>query len=106
MYSLGFGVSTDGTIRDVIVDGLAYKAGLAPGFQIIAVNGRAFTPDLLRAAIQDAVGSGPNIDLIVENTGYYKTITLNYHGGERYPQFVRVDGTPARLDDILQPMTK
>jgi predicted metalloprotease with PDZ domain len=106
MYSLGFGVATDGTIRDVIVDGFGYKAGLAPGFRIVAVNGRAFTPGLLRAAIQGAVGSGPNIDLIVENTGYYKTISLNYHGGERYPQLVRVDGTPARLDDILQPMTK
>jgi predicted metalloprotease with PDZ domain len=106
MYSLGFGVGTDGTIRDVIVDGFGYKAGLAPGFQIIAVNGRAFTPELLRAAIQGAAGTGPDIDLIVENTGYYKTITLNYHGGERYPQLVRVDGTPARLDDILQPMTK
>jgi predicted metalloprotease with PDZ domain len=106
MYSLGFGVATDGTIRDVIVDGFGYKAGLAPDFKIIAVNGRAFTPALLRAAIQGAVGSGPNIDLIVENTGYYKTITLNYHGGERYPQLIRVDGTPARLDDILQPMTK
>jgi predicted metalloprotease with PDZ domain len=105
-YSLGFGVGNDGTIRDVIVDGLGYKAGLAPDFKIIAVNGRAFTPGLLRAAIQGAVGNGPNIDLIVENTGYYKTISLNYHGGERYPQLVRVDGTPARLDDILQPMTK
>jgi predicted metalloprotease with PDZ domain len=106
MYSLGFGVATDGTVRDVIVGGFGYNAGLAPGFKIVAVNGRAFTPGLLRAAIQGAVGSGPNIDLIIENTGYYKTISLNYHDGEKYPQLVRVDGTPDRLDDILQPMTK
>jgi hypothetical protein len=31
---------------------------------------------------------------------------MDYHGGERYPQLQRVEGTPARLDDILQPMVK
>jgi predicted metalloprotease with PDZ domain len=105
-YSLGFNVNSSGTIGDVIMNGFAYRAGLAPGFKIVAVNGRAFTTGLLRQAIIDAVGSGPNIDLIVENTGYYKTISLNYHGGEKYPQLVRVDGVPDRLDDILAPMTK
>jgi predicted metalloprotease with PDZ domain len=105
-WSLGLSVGTSGNLGDVIVGGVADKAGLAPGFQILAVNGRAFTPGLLRQAIKDAVGSGPAIELIVENTGYFKLIKLDYHGGERYPQLVRVDGTPARLDDILQPMTK
>jgi predicted metalloprotease with PDZ domain len=105
-WSLGLSVGNSGNLGDVIVGGVADKAGLAPGFQILAVNGRAFTPGLLRQAIKDAVGSGPAIELIVENTGYFKLIKLDYHGGERYPQLVRVDGTPARLDDILQPMTK
>jgi hypothetical protein len=74
--------------------------------QIIAVNGRGFAPLLLRAAIQKAQGSGPALEFIVENTNYYKIIRMDYHGGERYPQFQRVQGTPARLDDILQPMVK
>ena len=104
-WSLGLSAGTNGEVGDVIVNGVAYKAGLAPGFTIVAVNGRAFTPGLLRQAIKDAV-SGPAIELIVANTGYYKMIELDYHGGERYPQLVRVEGTPARLDDILQPMTK
>ena len=94
------------SIHAVIVDSVAYKAGLAPGFQIIAVNGRAFTPALLRAAIDDAKGSGPAINLIVENTGYFKTISLDYHDGQRYPQLERVDNTPDRLDTILDPLTK
>jgi len=105
-WSLGLSVGDSGNLGDVIVGGVAYQAGLAPGFKIVAVNGRAFTPALLRAAIQAAAGSGPAIELIVENTGYFKTVTLNYHDGEKYPQYVRVEGTPARLDDILQPMTK
>ncbi len=105
-YSLGLTVGATGTIGDVIMGGLAYNAGLAPGFEIIAVNGRAFTPALLRAAIQEAKGSGPAIDLIVENTGYFKLITLNYHDGERYPQLERVDAIPDRLDTILEPLAK
>jgi len=102
----GTGGSSGASIGDVIVGSPADKAGLAPGFKIIAVNGRAYTTELLRTAIKDAVGKGPDIELIVENTGYFKTIKLNYHDGEKYPQFVRADGTPTRLDDILKPMTK
>jgi predicted metalloprotease with PDZ domain len=105
-YSLGLTVGSNGSIGDVIVGGVADKAGLAPGFEIIAVNGRAFTPGLLRTAIQDAKGTGPAIHLIVENTGYFKLITIDYHDGERYPQLVRVDAVPDRLDNILEPLTK
>jgi len=106
-YSLGISVGSNGTIGDVIQGSVADKAGLAPGFQIIAVNGRAFTPVLLHAAIKETAGltSAP-IELIVENTGYFKTISLNYRGGERYPQLERVSDVPARLDDILAPMAK
>ena len=50
--------------------------------------------------------SGPSVELIVENTGFYKTIRPDHHGGERYPQLERVSGTPDRLDDILKPRTK
>jgi predicted metalloprotease with PDZ domain len=105
-YSLGMSVGTDGKIKDVIVGGLADKAGFGPDMQIVAVNGRGFAPLLLRAALQQAKGNGPAIEFIVENTNYYKIIRMDYHGGERYPQLQRVEGTPARLDDILQPMVK
>ena len=102
-WSLGFSAGNTGEVGDVIIGSIADKAGLAPGFTIVAVNGRAFQPALLRQAIKDAV-NGPATELIVANTGYYKVLKLDYHGGERYPQLERVQGTPARLDDILQPM--
>jgi predicted metalloprotease with PDZ domain len=109
-WSLGFSAGSNGVIGDVILDSVAWKAGLAPGFEIVAVNGRAFTLALLRQAIKDAVNTptakGPAIELIVQNTGYYKTIRLDYHGGEKYPQLERVANTHDALDDILQPMTK
>ena len=104
-YSLGLAAGSNGEIGDVIIDSPAYKAGLAPGFTIVAVNGRAYTPSLLRAAIQDARANGPAIDLITANTGYYKVIRIDYHDGEKYPSLERVAGVPARMDDILKPMT-
>jgi predicted metalloprotease with PDZ domain len=105
-FSLGLQVTTDGHVGDLIVGGVGDKAGFGPGMRIVAVNGRAFAPGLLRAAIKEAHGKGPAMEFIVENTGYYKVIKLDYHDGEKYPDLQRVDGTPARLDDILQPMTK
>ncbi len=103
-YSLGIFVGASGTLNDVILDSPAFKAGLAPSFRIAAVNGRTFSSALLRAAIQDAKDKGPAVELIVENTGYYKVVRIDYHGGERYPSLVRVDSVPTRLDDILKPM--
>ena len=105
-YSLGVQLGGDGRVADVIVGGVADKAGFGPGMKVIAINGRAFTPALLRAAIKEAVGKGPALEFIVENTGYYKVIRLNYHDGEKYPDLQRVEGTPTRLDDIVAPMTK
>ena len=105
-FSLGLQVGGDGRVNDVIVGSLADKAGFGPGMRILAVNGRGYTYALMHAAIKEAKGHGPAIEFIVENTGYYKVIRLDYHDGEKYPQLERVNGTPARLDDILQPMTK
>lgn len=105
-FSIGLQVGSDGRVGDVIVGLPGDKAGFGPGMRIVAVNGRAFTWQLLRQAIKEASGKGPAMEFIVENTGYYKVIRMDYHAGEKYPNLVRVEGTPARLDDILQPMTK
>ena len=102
-YSLGFYPDKTGNIADVLKGGVADKNGIGPAMKIVAVNGRAYSPDVLKAAVHDATGSGPAIELIVENTGYFKVIKLDYHGGERYPQLERVSGTPSYLDDILKP---
>ncbi len=105
-YSLGLHVSVAGAISDVLKDSVADRANFGPGMHVIAVNGRGFTPSVLRAAVRDAKGNGPNIQLIVENTGYYRVVTLDYHDGERDPVLVRDPGTPDRLADILKPMVQ
>jgi predicted metalloprotease with PDZ domain len=102
-YSLGLQAGKSGRVSDVLKGGIADKAGFGPGMSIIAVNGRAYTPNVLKAAVHDAKDRGPAIELIVQNTGFYKVIRLDYHGGERYPQLERISGVPDRLDDILKP---
>ncbi len=103
-FSLGLRVNAAGMLADVLKGGPADKAGLAPGMRLAAVNGRSFTPTLLQAAINDAEGTGPDVELIVENSSYYKVLKVDYHGGERYPVLERATGVPDYLDDILAPM--
>jgi len=42
----------------------------------------------------------------VENTGFFKVLKVDYHGGEKYPVFERVASAPDRMDEILKPMVK
>ncbi len=104
-YSLGLRIS-DNTVTDVLVGSIAYAAGLGPDMKIIAVNGRRATDELFRQAVRDAKGKGPAIELITENSGFFKTVRLDYHEGVKYPHLTRKANTPAILDDILKPMTK
>ena len=105
-WTIGINVSSDGHIEDVLMGSASDKAGLGPGMQIVAVNGRQYSPSLLGDAIRDAKGNTTPIELIVVNTGYYKVIHVDYHDGLRFPHLVRVNNTPDLLDEILKPMTK
>jgi predicted metalloprotease with PDZ domain len=104
-YSLGIRVS-DNTIDDVLVGSPAYHAGLGPGMKFVAINGRRATDELLRQAIRDSKGKAQPIELIVENTGFFKVLKIDYHDGERYPHLMREAHVPAYLDEILKPMAK
>ena len=103
-YSLGLAIGKDGTVRDVIWDGPAFKAGLTAGEKILAVNGRAFDGDRLKATVTaDAVaGNTDQIVLLIQDGDYFRTVSLAWHNGLRYPQLVRIDGTPDRLMAIYQ----
>ena len=101
-YSLGFSLTSDGGIRNVLWDSLAFKAGLTKGMKIVAVNGKAYDGDGLKAAVTDsAKDPSAKIELIVKSADQYQTISLDYHGGLRYPHLVRVDGAPDLWSDII-----
>jgi predicted metalloprotease with PDZ domain len=106
-FSLGLAINArTAAIKDVIVDSVAWKAGIAPGMTIVAVNGRRFTPDILREALRAAKGSGPNMELLLTNGDFFKSYNLNYHGGEKYAHLVRDSSRPDVLSEIIKPMTK
>ena len=82
-----------------------YKAGLGPGMNLVAVNGRKWSPALLRAAVKAAQGSDQPIELLVENAQFFKTYSVAYHDGEKNPHLERVADQPDILSDILKPLT-
>jgi predicted metalloprotease with PDZ domain len=105
-FSIGLALEDKGGIRDVIMNSVAWKAGIAPGMELVAVNGRKFTPDLLREALKAAKGNGPNIELLVVNGDFYKTYSLDYHDGEKYAHLTRDESKPDILSEILKPLVK
>jgi predicted metalloprotease with PDZ domain len=104
VYSLGLRLSNDGTVQEALVGSLAFKAGITSGMRVVAVNDRAFTPDLLRDALKAGKNSSQPIHLLVLNDDYYKTCTIDYHGGERYPHLVREESKADLLDELAKPL--
>jgi hypothetical protein len=45
------------------------------------------------------------MQLLVRNMDNFRTVTIDYSGGPRYPDLERIDGTPDRLADILKSRT-
>lgn len=92
----------DGTVVDTIEGMDAARAGIGPGMRVLAVNGRRFTPHVFRDALALAKTSSQPIQLLIENTDYYRTFNLDYHGGEKYPHLVRDESRPDLLSEIIR----
>ena len=102
-FSIGLLVKgEDAIIGDVLYGGPAQKAGVTPSVKLLAVNGRQFTPTVLR----EAVGKGGTIDLLVKNGEFYQTFHVPYSGGEKYPHLTRDSATPDLLTSIIAPKVK
>jgi predicted metalloprotease with PDZ domain len=106
-FSLGFMVHNPGgenndEITDVIPGSPAAQAGIAPGMKLTAVNGRRWTPEILRDTIRRAKGGSDPIELLVENEEYFHAYRVDYHGGERYPHLERISGKPDVLTEIAR----
>jgi predicted metalloprotease with PDZ domain len=107
--SLGFSVKPDspnspgGSLDQVGWDSLAFKAGITPDMQLQAVNDQKYTASGLHEAILAAEKSQDPIKLLLKRGDEFLTISLDYHGGMRYPHLERVETTPDRLDAILAP---
>jgi len=101
-HSLGISLNSEAKMIQVIWDSPAYKVGLTTGTILIAVNGVAYKKELLDQALIDARDHHQPLQLLVRNMDNFRTVTIDYTGGPRYPDLERIEGTPDRLADILK----
>jgi predicted metalloprotease with PDZ domain len=106
-FTLGFSAHYPGgdnadEVVDVVVGSPAAKAGMASGMKLVAVNGRKWTPDILREAIRAAKDSKEPIELLVENEDFYQTLKVDWHEGEKYPHLLRIAGKADVLSEIAK----
>jgi predicted metalloprotease with PDZ domain len=103
-YSLGLVLGAgSGTISEVIWNSPAFEAGLVQGTTINEVNGAAYDPERLQAAVQANRHGARPIVLTVNSRNRPRTVTIDYRGGLRFPRLERVAGVPDRLNDLLAP---
>jgi len=102
-FSIGLNLTGDGVVTDAIFGGPAFKAGIAPGMKIAAVDGRVFTPEILDDAIKSSKSNARPIELLVIANDYYKTSSIDYHDGVRYPHLIRIAGKRDTLESLLKP---
>ena len=100
-YSLGLGIGKDGAIGDVRWDSPAFNAGIGSGTTVVAVNGQAYDKDVLEDAVKAAKDGKAPIRLLMKEFDRYRTISVDYHGGLRYPALERIEGRPDYLTPIL-----
>jgi len=102
-YSGGLVVNSDGKISAVLWDSAAFNAGLSVGGQILAVNGRSFDADALKAAIKQAKDSKAPVQLLVKSGDAFRTVDLGWYGGLRYPWFEKAGAGNGTIDALLAP---
>jgi predicted metalloprotease with PDZ domain len=101
-FSVGLITKENGEIEDTIEEMDAAHAGIGPGMKILAVNGRRFTPQLFRDALHEGKNASQPLQLLIENTDYFRTFVLDYHGGEKYPHLVREESKPDIMTEIIR----
>jgi hypothetical protein len=104
-FSLGLMLKEDGYIADVLPGSPADKEQVGAAMKLVAVNGRRWTPEILRGAVKAATTNQAPIELLIENSEYFKTYRLTYSDGEKYPCLDRDPSKPDLLSQILQPLT-
>ncbi len=109
-HSSGLIMGSGGTIKSVIWDSPAFKAGLMKaGLTISAVNGKAYSDDALRQAIEDNKGQAAKIEIFAKNGDAYHNFMVDYNGGLRYPKLEKITGEGVEkrgIDELLKPRFK
>jgi predicted metalloprotease with PDZ domain len=98
-FSLGIWVRRDGTIDDITIGSPAWM-------KIVAVDGRAWSSEVLPEQVRAAKGSTRPIEITAQQSDLLKTFQVSYHEGERYPHLERDASRPDLLGAILAPKSR
>ena len=102
-YSLVLTADKDGKITNVQWNGPAFAAKLAIGQTVVAVDGKTFSGEAIKAAVSAAKGGTRPIRLTIKRDDTLREVLVNYHGGLRYPRLVKVGKGEGPLDLLLKP---
>lgn len=105
-YSAGLSLDGEGKIHDVRYGSPAWHAGFGVGMTIDSMDGQKFSPDVFEYELKHAMHSGTPMTVTVDASGWFRTLSLNYHGGPLYPHLERIQGTPDMLAEIMRPHAK
>jgi predicted metalloprotease with PDZ domain len=103
MFSVGLFLDRHGKVEDVLWNGPAFKAGLAPGMELVAIAGHPYSTTVLRSEIAHAQKSRKPLQITAEGDGVTEVYTLDCDGGLDYPRLVRMPGMTDYLQQILAP---
>ncbi len=100
-YSLGFRLKDEGAvIVDVVPGSPADGAGIAPETNLIAVNGRKYSKEVLQDALKGSGADSRIIQLLIQKDEIFTTVDVRYAGKSRYPRLEREASTPDLLTAI------
>ena len=106
-YSIGLRLNADGSIADVVEGMPAAQAGIGPGMKILAVNGKTYSPEVLRDSVRATTDPRQRrIELLIDNEGHVATFLVTYGEGEKYPVLERDGSKPDTLGKIIAPLTR
>ncbi|UUL82125.1 M61 family metallopeptidase [Sphingomonas qomolangmaensis] len=100
-YSLGMAIGKEGKVSGVKWDGMAFGADIDVDTEIVAVNGAAYTPARLKAAVTANKGGKAPIKLTLKDGEGFREAVLDYRGGHRYPRLEKIASGEAGLDRLL-----
>ena len=103
MFSVGLFLDNQGNVVDVLWNGPAFQAGLAPGMKLVAIDGQPYSTEVLRSAIAQAKETEKPLRAMATGDGVTEVHTIRYDGGLKFPHLVRVPGTTDYLEQILAP---
>jgi predicted metalloprotease with PDZ domain len=103
MFSVGLFLDQQRKVKDVLWNGPAFKAWLAPSMELVAIDGHPYSTAVLRSEIAQAQKNRKALQITAKGDGVTEVYVLDYDDGLDCPHLVRVPRATDYLQQILAP---